>query len=42
MMLLIARFNIFAQQNDIEQLTYYAKEDVKTQSPPSFQEAIQN
>ena len=34
--MLIASTNSFAQQNEIKELTYYAKEDVKTQSPPSF------
>lgn len=36
MMMLIASSKTFAQQNEVKELTYYAKEDVKTQSPPSF------
>jgi hypothetical protein len=36
MMMFIAGSNAFAQKDQLKELTYYAKEDVKTQSPPSF------
>jgi hypothetical protein len=33
---LLTKGTLFAQNNPVTELTYYATEDVKTQSPPSF------
>jgi hypothetical protein len=33
---LLTNVSLFAQGNPVKELTYYATEDVKTQSPPSF------